>query len=106
MELGPACVNPDVGLVDTQCLVRLFEEEGQPARQEWVSWERAYELCASTTGVINPLGQYHFMGIRGVTDDGKLWVSNSAQGYMGVYDTLDAAQFAALGPVQVVVLER
>jgi hypothetical protein len=46
---------------------------------------------------------YHFMGIRG-TDNGELWVANSAPNYMGVGDHLDRSQFNSLGPVSLIYL--
>jgi len=58
-----------------------------------------------TTGVINPLGMYHFMAMRGTNPD-SLWVANSAPGYHGIYDTLDRASFNNLGPVQVIYLDQ
>jgi hypothetical protein len=53
--------------------------------------------------VLNGLGWYHFVAIRGTYGD-ELWVANSAQSYDGVYDTVSRAQFNSLGPFQVVRL--
>jgi hypothetical protein len=94
-ELGyPSCVNPDVGLVNTQCIVGLFNNYGVEAVQEWVDWSRALELCKTTTGVLNSTRWYHFVGIRGTHND-QLWISNSAPGYDGIWDTISRAQFEA-----------
>lgn len=107
VEMGyPNCVNETYGCMSAQCVIDEFARYGLASRQAWVSFEQAYAIASSTTGVINPTGQYHYMGMRGVTSDGELYVANSAQGYRGVYNTLSRQQFNALGPVQVVYLEQ
>jgi hypothetical protein len=98
----PECVNETYGLMDTDCLMRAYESFGVEAAQAWVAYDQAYAIMAHTTGQINPLGMYHFMAIRGATQD--LWVANSAPGYMGIYDHFDRAQFNSLGPVQIIYL--
>lgn len=108
LEIGyPNCVNAAVGLANTQCIVDVFESHGVDAVQQWVDFDQAYEVCASTAGVINGLGMYHFMAIRGVSN-GRLWVANSAEGYRGVGSYIDRNQFDAQGldPWQVVYLKR
>jgi hypothetical protein len=107
-EIGyPSCVNPQVGLADTQCLVRVLSSYGPQAHQEWVDWNRAVELCSSTTGVLNSTSWYHFVAIRGMTADGQLWIANSAPGYQGIYDTISPEQFSRwAGSWQIVWLER
>ena len=106
VELGyPSCVNETYGLMSAACLIEAFAKFGLSARQAWVTFDQAYAIAQQTTGCINPIGMYHFMGIRGV-DQGAIAVANSAQGYMGVWSTLDRATFNALGPVQVIYLEQ
>jgi len=100
----PDCVNETYGLMSAQCMIDAFDKQGIIAKQAWVTFEQAYSLCRLYTGVINPIGQYHFMGIRGVENQ-SIWVANSAQGYMGVWDNLDVERFNALGPVQVIYCE-
>jgi hypothetical protein len=100
----PDCVNETYGLMSADCMIKAFEKEGLVAKQAWVTFEQAYSICQQYTGVINPIGQYHFMGIRGV-ESSTIWVANSAQGYMGVWDNLDYERFIALGPVQVIYCE-
>lgn len=100
----PNCVNETYGCMSADCIIRGFDYYGYAAQQAWVNFDQAYAIMSHTTGVINPTGMYHFMGIRGVKD-GNLWVANSAQGYDGVYDTLNRNQFNSLGPVQIVYLE-
>lgn len=85
-------------------MVNAFAKVGIVAKQAWVTFEQAYSLSQHYTGVINPIGMYHFMGIRG-TEGGSLWLANSAQGYMGVWNNLDVGMFNALGPVQVIYAE-
>ena len=106
-ELGyPSCVNASVGLANTDCMVDLFEGYGVPSSREWVDWDRAYEICSTTTGCLNSTRWYHFVAIRGVRN-GNLWVANSAPGYQGIWDDVTPSQFAAwAGSWQVVFLER
>ena len=105
-EIGyPHCVNETYGLMSADCLINAYHDvHGFNARQAWVTFEQAYSLARHYTGCINPIGMYHFMGIRGVDND-RIWVANSAPGYKGVYDILDRERFNALGPVQVIYLE-
>ena len=103
----PNCVNETYGLMSADCLITAFNYYGLSVKQAWVTFDQAYAIMAKTTGVINPLGMYHFMAMRGVdhTDVGQLWVANSAEGYRGIYDTMSRSQFNALGPVQVIYLD-
>jgi hypothetical protein len=104
VQIGyPSCVDEYSGLKNTQCLIPVFSDYGVEAVQEWVDWDRALEVCGTTTGVLNGLGWYHFVGISGASED-LLWIANSARGYQGVYDTISRAQFDQLGPWQVVRL--
>lgn len=104
VSLGyPDCVNQTYGCMTSECLVSGYRQFGVDALQSWVTFEQAYALCSRYTGVINPVGMYHYMAIRGVSD-GNLWVANSARGYLGVYDVLTRDQFNAFGPVQIVAL--
>lgn len=99
----PNCVNPTYGLMSAQCMIDAFNSFGLDSRQEWVSFDTAYAIMEQHTGVINPIGMYHFMAIRGVSN-GNLWVANSAPGYLSVWDTLSRSQFNNLGPVQLIYL--
>lgn len=109
-EIGyPGCVNPDVGLADTQCVVRVLSSYGVQAVQEWIDWARALELCRTTTGVLNSTRWYHFVAIRGTNlpADDQLWIANSAVGYQGIWETINRAQFEAwAGTWQAVTLVR
>jgi hypothetical protein len=100
----PNCVNETYGLMSAQCMVDAFSHFGLKSKQVWVSFDEAYAICREHTGVINPIGMYHFMAIRGIVDS-QIWVANSAPGYRGVYDTLTRNQFNNLGPVQLIYLE-
>lgn len=99
----PNCVNETYGLMSAQCMVDAFATFGLLALQAWVTYDQAYVVMSEHTGVINPIGMYHFMACRGITN-GDLYVANSAMGYCGVWDELTRAQFNALGPVQVIYL--
>lgn len=100
----PSCVDEWTGLKSTECLVSVFSDYGVESQIEWVDWPRLLEIAGDTTGVLNGLGWYHFVGIRGLTEWGGVWLANSAVGYRGVWETLDEQQFNALGPFQVVRL--
>ena len=100
----PQCVNPTYGLMSADCMINAFSSVGLHSAQRWVTFGEAYSIMGKATGVINPVGMYHFMGMRGVRNGG-LWVANSAPGYRGVYDDLDNSTFNSLGPVQVIYLE-
>ena len=102
----PDCVDEWSGLKDTTCLVTALEAYGVGAVQEWVDWRRAVEVAGETASILNGLGWYHFVGVRGQTNWGGIWLANSAEGYAGVGDTLSEEQFDALGPFQVVRLAR
>jgi len=94
-DLGyPTCVNPSVGLADTQCMVNMFDRYGFDARREWLDFDRAYALCAETTGCLNSTRWYHFVAIRGVSGD-RIWIANSALGYKNIYDTISRSQWDA-----------
>jgi hypothetical protein len=100
----PSCVDEWSGCKSIQCIVDVIESYGVEARQEWVDWPRALELASSTAYILNSTTMYHFMGGRGVTNWGGLWVANSAVGYRGVAETIDASQWASLTPWQMVWL--
>lgn len=100
----PNCVNATYGLMSAQCMVDAFTKVGLRSVQKWCSFGEAYSICEKTTGVINPIGMYHFMAIRGVADN-NIWLANSAPGYMGVNDILTSSQFNSFGPVQLIYLE-
>lgn len=101
----PECVNQTYGLMSAECMETAFTYYALNSKQAWVTFDEAYAIMRDTTGVINPMGMYHFMAMRGVDDNtGALWVANSAPGYCGVYDTLTREQFNSFGPVQVIYL--
>lgn len=99
----PNCVNETYGCMSADCLIAAFKYFGLEARQAWVTFDQAYAIANNTTGIINPIGMYHFMAIRG-TRNGDIWVANSAPGYDGVWDNLTRSAFNNLGPVQVIYL--
>jgi hypothetical protein len=99
----PQCVNEVYGAMSSTCLQEGLSQYGLDSQQAWVTFDQAYAICSGTTGLINPVGMYHYMAIRGVSGD-SLWVANSAPGYYGVGDTLSRSQFNALSPVQIVAI--
>jgi len=87
-----------------QCVIDCLAGYGLVAKQAYVTFDQAYAIAQTNTGVINPIGMYHFMGIRG-TSGSDLWVANSAPGYDGVFDNLSRERFNALGPVSLIWVE-
>ena len=103
----PDCVNPTYGLMLSQCMINAFSHYGLHAVEYWSTFDEAYSICSQQTGVINPTGMYHFMGIRGVDgqEQGDIWCANSAPGYRGIYDSLTRSSFNNLGPTKLIVLD-
>jgi len=100
----PSCVNQTYGCMSQQCVIDTLGSYGLVAKQAYVTFDQAYAIARQYTGVINPVGMYHFMGIRGVTGS-DIWVANSAPGYDSVWDNLTRERFTALGPVSVIYVE-
>lgn len=100
----PNCVNETYGCMSADCLLALFGRYGLLAHHAWVTFDQAYAIAEQTTGLVNPVGMYHFMALRGVLDVPALWLANSAIGYRGVGESLNRNQFNSLGPVQVIYL--
>jgi hypothetical protein len=99
----PHCVNEVYGSMEPQCIINEFTRYGLESQQLYCTYDQAWAICSATTGVINPIGMYHYMAIRGTNPD-SIWVANSAPGYCGVYDTLNRSQFNNLGPVNLIYL--
>jgi len=99
----PECVNELYGLMSIDCLTRAFGVMGLQTSHDFLTFDSAYAICRANTGVINPIGMYHFMAIRGIQAD-TIWVANSALGYRGVYENISRSQFNNLGPVQLMWL--
>ena len=97
----PNCVNETYGLMSAQCLIDAFAYYGLHAKQGYYSFGEAHSICTAHTGVINPIGMYHFMAVRGITD-GDIWVANSAPGYRGIVENLDQFDYNELGPTQLI----
>jgi hypothetical protein len=103
----PTGVNETYGLTSIQYMITAFQSHGFQVGWKWCTFDEAYSICRDHTGVINPVGMYHFMAIRGIdgTDIGDIWVANSAPGYKGIYDSISRSSFNQLGPTQLVWLE-
>lgn len=100
-EIGqPENINPTYGLMDGSGaqLRRVLNQYGQNSSQAWLSFDTAYAYYSQTPGMMSGGAIYHWVGVRGITGDGQLWVANSAPGYCGVYDTLSREQFNTWGP--------
>lgn len=80
---GPGVgISPSAGLCNSQAAIRVLERffgEGNVV-QEWLGFDRAYEIATQSTGLLNSTAWYHYVALRGVIGD-KIWVANSAPGY-------------------------
>lgn len=100
----PQNINAAYGLMDGSGgrLVQCLREQGVAAVNGWWSFDQAAELARHMGLLIGGVGWYHWVGVRGVTDDGELWIANSAWGWMGINDVLDVLDWQTLGPFAVV----
>jgi hypothetical protein len=100
----PSCVNPTYGCMSAQCVIDTFAHYGLKAVQAWVTFDQAYAIARTNTGVLNGMAWYHFVGIR-ATSGSDIAIANSAPGYKGVDSILTRAQFNSLGPFQAIYVE-
>jgi hypothetical protein len=101
----PSCVNEAYGCMSSQCLIDALYMYGLIAKEKWVDFNEAFSIAREHTGLLDSIGMYHYMAIRGVDETGNLWVANSAPGYMGVWDYISRDQFNAYGPWKVIYIE-
>lgn len=100
-QLGPAGINPDVGLTDGSGagLVGVLKSVGLDAHNGRLTFDRAKAVAeAGIPLIVGGMGWYHWAGIRRVNGAGNLQVANPAGSYMGVSDELGPNGYAALGP--------
>ena len=105
-EIGyPSNINAQYGLMDGSGsqLQRVLGDYGVATEQDWLDFDSVYELVQTTTGLMSGAAWYHWCALRGTSGE-NLWISNSAPGYRGVWDTLTREQFAELGAFSVVYL--
>jgi hypothetical protein len=106
LEIGlPENINPTYGLMDGSGaqLQRVLRDYGQESQQGWLSFDEVYELASRGPGMMSGQAWYHWVGVRGVVGY-DLWIANSAEGYQGIYEVLDRADFSRLGPFSCVFL--
>jgi hypothetical protein len=95
----PDNINATYGLMDgsgAQLQRVLAEHAGLETMQGWLSFDEAYDVYSRGFGLMSGAAYYHWVAVRGVQGD-SLWLGNSAQGYKGVYDTMNRQQFNSLG---------
>jgi len=95
----PDNINAMYGLMDASGsrLVQCLREQGAPAFNCWPSWSQIDQLAQYMPMLLGGVGWNHWVGVRG-TDGTNLLLANSAEGWQGVYDTMNSSQFVALGP--------
>lgn len=101
----PDNINQTYGLMDASgpALEAVYASYGQETAQSWLDFDTVYDLAQGTTGQMSGAGWYHWVGLRGVQGN-NLWISNSAPGYKGIWDTLSRSDFERLGGFSVVWL--
>jgi hypothetical protein len=108
-EIGyPHNINSTYGLMDGSGaqLQRVMREYGIDSRHAWLDFDTAYDTYRQVPGMLSGAAWYHWVGVRGVTRDGLIWIANSAPGYKSVGDTLNRQQWASLGSMSCVWLIR
>lgn len=98
--LGPSHVNASSGLLDATGagVVAALSAIGVSATNRALpAFSDACGLAGSAPLMIGGVGWDHWTGVRGC-DGSALQLANPALGWKGVQDTLNAAQFAGLGP--------
>lgn len=98
-------INETYGLMDASgaALRDVLAGYDQDTAQDWLDFDTTYELARHTTGMLSGAAMYHWMALRGVQGS-NLWVSNSAPGYKGIWDTLSRTDWDRLGGWSVVWL--
>jgi len=96
---NPANINATYGLMDSSGaqIRRVLADHGLNSTQNWLSFDQAYTIYATTPGCMSGAAWYHWVAVRGVSG-AELSIANSAPGYKGVSSTLSREQFNALGP--------
>lgn len=94
----PQNINATYGLMDGSGsqLMRVLGEYGQNSHQGWLAFDDAYAVYSTTPGMMSGAAWYHWVGVRG-TQDGNLWIANSAPGYKNVWDILSREDWNRLG---------
>jgi hypothetical protein len=96
----PHNINPTYGLMDgsgSQLRRVLQEQAGLNTEQGWLSFDQAYAIYSVTFGLASGGSWYHWVAIKGASG-GLIQIANSAEGYRGVYSTLNRQQWSDLGP--------
>jgi hypothetical protein len=93
-------INPTYGLMDgsgAQLQRVLMEQAGLSTEHAYLSFDEAYAIYSHTFGLASGGALYHWVAIKGA-QDGLIQIANSAEGYKGVYSTLDRSQWNTWGP--------
>lgn len=104
--LGPSHVNASSGLLDASGagVVAALSAIGVSATNRALpAFSDACGLAGSAPLMIGGVGWDHWTGVRGC-DGSALALANPSPGWMGVQDSLNAGQFARLGPFYAVWL--
>lgn len=95
----PEHVNAMYGLMDSSGveLQRVLREHaGLETHHGWLDFDTAYDIYSQTFGLVSGAAWFHWVGIRAAANN-RIYVANSACGYMGVWSELTRDDWARLG---------
>lgn len=101
----PENINPEYGLMDGsgRRLMELLREDRGMAWTAWLDFAETKALSEDHAMLIGGARWYHWVGVRGTRND-RLWIANSAAGWLNVFDTINSTQWRELGPFAAVVV--
>lgn len=90
---------PQLGLLDGTGagIVRWLSLQPLPATNHRVSWTTLSQLPWTCPCIMGSTSWYHWVGVRGLDQDGNLLLANSAPGWGGIYQTMTQWQFERFG---------
>lgn len=93
-------ISPAWGLLDATGagIVSWLALQPLQATNGHLDWTTMTSLSGGGPLIMGGASFNHWIGVRQLLSDQVVSVANSARGWMGVYDTLNESQFAALGP--------
>ena len=93
-------ISPAWGLLDGTGagIVSWLAQQPIQASNGSLAWSGVLSLAGTRPLIMGGARWYHWIGVRQILNDQVVSIANSARGYDGIYDTLNQADFATLGP--------